>query len=435
MKRLFYFCSIFLFFMFNCSVVVLASTDFDGDFSGSSTGNSYTYYNVYFCISAYYPTANLVRVGGTSSGSITAMSNASVNGSTFTNRSLYLYRNSETGELVYLNGSFVGSTTYAWSINPVYIPLRYDSTFSGYRIVDTISNSQGSITGTFEGDIVLPQQDIIEYPPSFPTSTSLSYSYRDIHGVDSVTISSPGISLSSGYSFAICPVTFTFEYDSVFDFKGSSFYLPFSYRGSFTTSGSIPAGIISSFSYITDVSSYSSGIHITALDISSTQGLYVYGDVISATNSFFPLTFTAYLFVTQDIPSFTYTRTTNDINYFFYSDNLAILDQLKNQNNSLTSAGGANSGLNSQNNLMAGALSDYQRDTDTSAQYSNIKDSLFVLDTSIFTQVASTITLFSSVVTGFFNAFGDFSVPLTLMLIVTLISCIIGIIKISSDSS
>lgn len=431
MKHLFYSGLIFLFLVFNCSAVVFASTDFDGDFSGSSTGNSYTYYTTYFCISSSYPTANLVRVQNSG---INVMSNATVDGTVFNKRTLYLYRNSETGELVYLNSSYVGSSTWAWSTSPVYIPLVYNPTFSGYTLVDTVSTSQGSISGSFQGDIVIPQQNILEYPPAFPISTGLSYEvYNPSFQFNKMTISSKGVTIPDGYDFALCDVTYNIVPSSSFQIGSGSYALTFYPSGDGQGSGTYDPNLFLPSNYVTSARFVENGIfyNLTAFNFSYNFA-HLYFDFFGDSRTVGPsrtLNFTVTFFVTKDISSFNYT-----LDYFNRASVLYVASDSV-ISDSLTSAGGANSGLNSQNDIMSGALSDYQRDTDTSAQYSNISDSLFVLDTSIFTQVASTITLFSSVVTGLFTAFGDFSVPLTLMLIVTFVSCIIGIIKITSDSS
>lgn len=94
---------------------------------------------------------------------------------------------------------------------------------------------------------------------------------------------------------------------------------------------------------------------------------------------------------------------------------------------SLVSAGGANSGFNNQNSKVNDALHSYQEDTDTSSQYGNITDDLFVLDTSIFTNVASTITLFSSCINSIFSALGDLSTVLIMFLVLSFVSVVIGI--------
>lgn len=100
---------------------------------------------------------------------------------------------------------------------------------------------------------------------------------------------------------------------------------------------------------------------------------------------------------------------------------------LNNNNNYMTDASGANSGLNSSNSEVGSTFNQYVKDTDTSSQYANIKDSLFDFNTNIFTQVASTSTLFASIVTGIWTSLGDFSSVLSFFLVIALISAIIGI--------
>lgn len=98
--------------------------------------------------------------------------------------------------------------------------------------------------------------------------------------------------------------------------------------------------------------------------------------------------------------------------------------------NSLISAGGANSSLDSATSDVSSSLGDYESATDTSDQYDAIKDEIFDFDTNVFLQIASTSTLFGSMVTSMFTALGDLSSALTFFLILALISAIIGIARV-----
>lgn len=267
-----------------------------------------------------------------------------------------------------------------------------------------------------------------EYPPSFPSSPGLSFSSKSNIYVTELSMSSSGVTIPDGYTSALLPVSFTFYFSDAL--APGTYYLDYACIGQDDITGSTPNVLIYPETYISKVrSDFRSNIS----SMSYTQYSTSYPSVSVSFDSFYPsvrtLTFVASFYVRQNVSAFSLDMVNKTgANYLFIPDESRILDIL-------SSAHGNTTGLDNQNGLMDKALSDYQRDTDTSKQYGNISDSLFALDTSIFVQVSSTISLFSSVVTGLFNAFGDLSVPLTMFLIVTVISCIIGIIKITSDSS
>lgn len=500
MKHLFYSGLIFLFLVFNCTTVFAAPTsDFSGTFNGTESGSTSSK------DSGSYSGSGTGTFSGSGSGSIdnagsianyivyckVASSLSSLTGDTtngnysFVNigsqyylsnvpntpyvpttpnkSNIYICCYKPTGAIFYTN-----ATTYLADVfTPVTLAVGNgysDFTFkdSGTTTSKDSGTYSGTGTGSYSGSVTGTLAGAVEnysglggYPPAFPSSTGLSYS--DVYSYNfftTLTISSPGVSISPGSSYALLPVTYIFSFEEYQkSLPTGSYLLNFASGGSATGSGGFPTYLSNSFYYVVALSNgfnsdtfvRGDNFNVTAFRPSfiSNYGNYVYFDkntldpFSSSSSSADCFSFIAYIFVTSDISSFSrvITPSTGFHSSLYVTDSNLILDQLQSQSNALTSAGGANSGLNSQNNIMAGALSDYQRDTDTSAQYSNIGDNLFVLDTSIFTQVASTITLFSSVVTGLFTAFGDFSVPLTLMLIVTFVSCIIGIIKITSDSS
>lgn len=95
----------------------------------------------------------------------------------------------------------------------------------------------------------------------------------------------------------------------------------------------------------------------------------------------------------------------------------------------MTDASGANDNFNSSNDEVNQALQDYKDQTDTSEYYEQIDDSLFDFDSSVFLQIAPTMTLFSSCITAIWTKLGDLSVPLTMFLIMAAISVIIGIAR------
>lgn len=488
MKHIFYSGLIFLFLVFNCTTVFAASTsDFSGTFNGTESGSTSSK------DSGSYSGSGTGTFSGSGSGSIdnagsianyivyckVASSLSSLTGDTtngnysFVNIGsqyylsnvpntpyvpttpnktyIYICCYKPTGTIFYTSGQAYNADVYT----PVTLAVGNgysDFTFkdSGTTTSKDSGTYSGSGTGSYSGSVTGTLAGAVEnysglggFPPSFPKTSGLSYSTRynpSNSFLDNVVISSSGVTIPDGYDYAFCSVKYTYNFSSTFRIEDGSFALTFLPGGNGTTSGSFPSSLLEqNGAYVTNVTS----VHVITPSAFTPYSGNVYQSVLyfdfvhHASTLFNPLTVDVLYFVRSNVPSFTFTITSTspNLNSMFIADTNIILDQLQNQSNSLTSAGGANNGLNSQNNLMAGALSDYQRDTDTSAQYSNIGDNLFVLDTSIFTQVASTITLFSSVVTGLFTAFGDFSVPLTLMLIVTFVSCIIGIIKITSDSS
>lgn len=132
----------------------------------------------------------------------------------------------------------------------------------------------------------------------------------------------------------------------------------------------------------------------------------------------------------NSLSSYLYDIASNIYNLFVELNSLDsnLSNKLDDINTSLNDAGGANDSLNSSNNELNDALQDYKDMTDTSEQFGNIDDSLFDLDTSVFTQLAPTMSLFSSLVSSFWTHVGDFAVPLSLFLICSLVSVIIGII-------
>lgn len=131
----------------------------------------------------------------------------------------------------------------------------------------------------------------------------------------------------------------------------------------------------------------------------------------------------------------TYSRTYSNTEHtgdrlisFFPSSSTTII-------NNIESANGSNSEFNDSINNVNSTFSDYEEATDTSEIYDSISDSFFVFDTSVFTQIAATSTFFASIVTGLWSAFGDFSIPLQMFLISTVVSIVLGIIKVVNESA
>lgn len=95
----------------------------------------------------------------------------------------------------------------------------------------------------------------------------------------------------------------------------------------------------------------------------------------------------------------------------------------------MESAGGANTGLNNQNQQVENTFNQYEQATDTQQYYDKINTDLLVFDTTIWTQIAATSSLFSATITSIWSALGNFAVPLTLFLIAALVSLIVGIFR------
>lgn len=140
-----------------------------------------------------------------------------------------------------------------------------------------------------------------------------------------------------------------------------------------------------------------------------------------------------YIYFMGDVPESNKFTITNGSSTSFYSQYVA-LSSTSQILNDLESAGGANNSTNSAIENMGIQFDQYQQDTDTSLQYSYITDDLFEFDTSVWSQMASTITLFSSCVTLNWNALGDFSTALTVFLIVVLVISILGLARYMSTS-
>lgn len=109
---------------------------------------------------------------------------------------------------------------------------------------------------------------------------------------------------------------------------------------------------------------------------------------------------------------------------FIPTDSSLIID-------SITSANGANNNLNNTTDTLTSEFESYKENTDTTLQYDLITDNLFTIDTNIWTQMASTSTLFSSFISGIFHSLGDLSSSLTFFLIASFVSAIIGIARVS----
>lgn len=316
----------------------------------------------------------------------------------------------------------VGGSVHLWFFDPKYY-LMTGSSPSYTRVSNVVYDS-----GDFE-------HDVLDFPPAFPFNTGLSYSTPVVTEeiIEYFSYSSQGVTIPDGYSFALCEVTFSFKVSSFVPLSKGSYVFSFVPGGSGSVSGTFPDQLLSSSgSYLVDASFNVGALTIDAFQPYNTfYTTRLYLSIYSTDSGLVTNERSIKLiyFVTDDVPSFNYkyTPTVSYSPFIFRADSNEILNSLNNQNNYLSSASGANSGMNSQNQLVSSALSDYQRDTDTTAQYNNISDSLFVPDISVFTQMVSTISFFSSVITGLFTHIGDLAVPLTMFLVFVFISSVLGI--------
>lgn len=443
---------IILIITIQANIKTYAATEFDGtetgtesgSMTGTNKGTSYTYYNAYNIIanSVYIDTTNYTRISTN-----TILYQSSIGSNSYYRASKYLIQDNRSGTFYY--SDYAPSSTARgnlYTTEPILIPMTTDGTL--FTRVQTINNDQtstgtfsGTFKGTFEGEIILPEENILEYPPAFPTSTGLSYSKRieDIY-LTGYELKSEGVEIKEGYDYGICQIDVKLTFNRSFLGAGNeksyigSIYLPIQTGGA-TTTGNYPINeIFNEENYITSVTNKSRIVNITALSLIETTSAFMnlYFDIYSYTSNDNGKTieFTINYFTKNNISEITVNKTfTANNSKPYINDTTRILETLENQNNSLESAGGANNELNSQNQLLQSEMQQYINDTDTSTQYGNIKDDLFVLDTGIFTKVASTMTLWSAVVTGLFKAFGDLAIPMNMFLVFVLMSCIIGIVR------
>ena len=85
--------------------------------------------------------------------------------------------------------------------------------------------------------------------------------------------------------------------------------------------------------------------------------------------------------------------------------------------------------MDSTNEQVSSEFARYETVTDTSAQYDTLNSpGLLEFDMSVFTEVAVTMTLFSSCVTSIFTKLGNLAVPLMLFLTLALVSTILNVV-------
>lgn len=332
---------------------------------------------------------------------------------------------------VYIDETFSDSLVFMSSFDKGKIPNYEGGWYSTDISIDIIPSTD------FDEDIIFP--DILEYPPAFPQTTGLVYSSQGVKvPLESYSIKSSGAVVPDGYDYTFVELNYTLNFSSYYTFTTGSYLFSFYNSGIGNIEGSYPAFLKNYDTYV--VNAYFTNFNSTNKNNYFNLDAFNFSNWQYANNLYFSVIFpTAYVnnvsfkviyFTSTDVPSFNfnYTITENGVaNNLYVSDSQQILKELQKNNDSMTSAGGANNELNDQNKLVQSTLDDYQRETDTSAQYSKITNDIFVVDTGIFTNLASTISLFSACVNGIFNHIGDLNVVPILFLTLTLISVIIGI--------
>lgn len=93
----------------------------------------------------------------------------------------------------------------------------------------------------------------------------------------------------------------------------------------------------------------------------------------------------------------------------------------------LTNADGNNNPLDNANNDFKNEMDGYHNVTDTTQQFDLIDDSLLTFDGSVFSSLTDTTAFFATCVTNLWTAMGDFSVPLTMFLVMTLVGLVTGV--------
>lgn len=474
MKRLFLFLSFFIFLFFN-DFTVFASTEFDGSQNGSQSGQGSFNGNGSINNEGNMVTYQIYVDTGVTASSFFGSSNSSdyrsaqisgqqyITNMTTLNSGIYSVSQLSKSYIYYIvhipTGTVFYSNALPSSVNHIFISDQVTFGRGSSSFTESSSGSfNGNFNGSFEGDIILPENKSFGFAPAFPTSTGLSYSTGTYYTntVKSLSISSSGITIPSDKEFALLPVDFSITLNSSPSvLSAGSYCLAFDINGSFSNTGSFPDYLYST--YVSNAYSKQFNVSITAFSLSRYSSNYpivfCYFDLYYP-NDDFPLStlnFTVYYYVTENVGSFSLNRNfagSQNYNWLYRADTNVMLDlqnsannQLLNianllsqQNNSLNSANGANSELNNQNSKLSSSMQQYYQDTDTSKQYSNISDSIFQFDTSIFSSLASTITLFSACVSGIFSAMGDFSVPLILFLTIVFVSIVVGLFNIQHVS-
>lgn len=134
-----------------------------------------------------------------------------------------------------------------------------------------------------------------------------------------------------------------------------------------------------------------------------------------------------------DVPVGTALTINTSIGKNFVCYSFAVPNALQVTSDRILSAGGQNDVLNNQNQQVEDTFNQYEQVTDTEEYYNKIDTNLLNFDISIFTQIAATSTLFSSLITMMWSAMGNLAVPLTLFLVAALASLVVGIFRNAGD--
>lgn len=417
------------------------SSDVEASFNGNVSGSQSSSGSVHddgsivnYAIFQQTNVYNNVTASNVTGSTVTYVSLGTFYYNTYTNRttpissisqlfqsSVYYITNQSTGDSWYALGT--GSSAYRCF--PSQITLANSSS-------DPSLSTNGSFNGTLSGTITMEGE--LEYPPMFPASNSVVYSYNPAPNIGSkhFTASSEGLTLGNNEKFGFVVVEYNIELTNRIQLPLGSIYMPLFPQGGYPNlvTGNFPT-------FLANPDTYAVGINYTNLvTITSFQSSLINNSVSLSFTANTNQSYTTYIrldvvyFTTESVPAFTYDRKADIVNPIYYASDLQFNSSLNDINTSLNSAGGANNGLNNQNNIMGSTLSEYQSETDTSEQYNNISDDLFTFDLSIFTSVASTMTLFNACITSIFTQLGDLAVPLTLFLVLVFVSTVVGIRRI-----
>lgn len=398
---------------------------FSGSMSGSTSGSgsvnddgSISNYIIFQQTNAY----NGVNASNISGSTVTYVSLGTYYYNTYTNRSTPISSISQlySGSVYYITDHTTGDSWYAFQTSsngtrcfPMQISLA--STSSNPSL-----SFSGSVSGTLSG--TLNMEDDFEYPPAFPTSSGFSYNSRTQYYLQSVQFICTGENLAKNDSYYIYKVDCIIYFNTVVPYGNYSAHI-------FLNEGTVP---YTEGSYLTastgtsgNASLYGASIGFNSFDVQF--------NLSSGTNVIVP---SFYIYSSTQLSAFnTGQISLPRVINLYTPDSSVTNDLLTDVNTSLSSAGGKNGGLNSQNSLMDSTLSEYQSETDTSEQYNKISSDLFTYDISIFTSVASTMTLFNACITSIFTKLGDLSVPLTMFLVFVFISAVIGIARVFGGGS
>lgn len=420
-------------------LVISLSIDVEASFSGSGTVNDSNSMRNLIVFQQTYQTNGVTASSSNATVTYTYIGHFYYNVKENTYVPITTTVNLPNSAIYKMTNNTTGETWYSTS----YISTAYRC----FPITVTTDNPDSNPSMSFSGSLTL--EGDMEYPPLYPSTTSLSYSTfvnPNDFVISSIDVSSQGVTLSSNEKYSTVDLVYYVTLSKIVTLDPGSYVFQFYSNGTGSGSGSFPSFLASGDTYVTNAhfsdpgtpNNSMPGVSMDAFQFSNrVLGNFAYFSIYSPNYRFQELVFRVTYFVTESVPAFSYHLNTTTTNTYtlLKSDSNLILEALNNQNNSLESAGGKNDALNNQNSLMDSTLSEYQNETDTSEQYAKISDDLFTFDLSIFTSVASTMTLFNACITSIFTQLGDLSVPLTMFLVFVFISAVIGIARVFGGGS